>query len=74
MQDLLDASATAPDRGPNKLLAFKVAADRSSLSVRSLQRLVKRREFPAPLIVSPNRLAFLEAEVEAWIAGRPRAA
>jgi predicted DNA-binding transcriptional regulator AlpA len=61
-------------RSPARLLNFKTTADRASLSVRTLQRLVKARQFPAPVVLSANRLAFQEGEVEAWITGRPKAA
>lgn len=61
------------DQWPARLLNFKTAAQRASLSVRTIQRLVKAKEFPGPVVVSANRLAFREGEVEAWIAGRPRA-
>lgn len=33
-----------------------------------IARLVKREKFPAPVPLSSKRIAWLEAEVDAWIA------
>ena len=57
-----------------RLVDYRTAAARVSLSVRTLQRLVGSGDFPAPVVVSPNRLAFVEAEIDSWLASRPRAA
>lgn len=55
------------------LLAPSQAAKRASVSYRTIQRLVRAQEFPQPVRVSKNRIAFHESEVDAWIAERPRA-
>jgi prophage regulatory protein len=38
-----------------------------------LRRKVKAREFPKPVPVSDSRIAWLQEEVEAWIASRQAA-
>ena len=35
-----------------------------------LDRLVKAAEFPQPIRVGPNRLAWIESEISDWIKGR----
>jgi prophage regulatory protein len=42
---------------------------RTSLSKRSLWRYIAADLFPRPVPIGPGRVAWLEAEVEAWIAG-----
>ena len=37
---------------------------------RHLQRLVKTRDFPTPISLSDARIAWLEAEIDDWIAAR----
>jgi prophage regulatory protein len=38
-----------------------------------LNRLIKKGQFPAPISLSPNRLAWRMSDLEAWIASRPSA-
>jgi len=42
------------------------------VSLRTLQRMVRRGEAPTPVRVSEGRIAFLAREVDAWIAALPR--
>lgn len=58
--------------GPPQLLAPADTAKRISMSWRTVQRLVRDGEFPQPVRLSANRIGFYEAEVNAWIAARPR--
>ncbi|KWW37659.1 helix-turn-helix transcriptional regulator [Cupriavidus metallidurans] len=39
-------------------------------SRRTIQRMIKRGEFVAPVRMAPRRVGFIEAEVDAWIESR----
>ena len=56
-----------------RLLPPTVVTDRTSLSRTTIWRLVRRGEFPKPITVSPGRVAWSEAEVNAWIVARASA-
>jgi prophage regulatory protein len=45
-----------------------VQAKVGALSKSTLWKLVKTREFPAPIRITANRVGWLESEVDAWIA------
>jgi len=47
-------------------------ADRYGVSIRTLQRMVKRGEAPSPVRVSEGRVGYYEHEVLARIASLPR--
>ncbi|HEX7650724.1 MAG TPA: AlpA family phage regulatory protein, partial [Noviherbaspirillum sp.] len=47
-------------------------AQRLGLATMSIRRMIDRGEFISPIQVSPRRAAFNEAEVDAWLASRPR--
>ena len=55
---------------PARLLPPPVVTDRTSLSRTTLWRMVRRGEFPKPVQVSPGRVAWSEALVNAWIAAK----
>ncbi len=55
-----------------RLLAPSQTANRAALSYRAIQRLVQAKQFPEPVRLSAGRIAFIESEVNAWIAARPR--
>ena len=57
-----------------RLLGLKAVKDRTSLSEPTLRRLVERRQFPHPLKLSSNRIAWREPDVSAWINSRVEAA
>lgn len=59
--------------GPLKILSYSAVADRLGVSVRTLQRLVERREFVGPVRMGPNRVGFYAHEVEGHLATLPRA-
>jgi len=56
-----------------RLLPPPVVTERTSLSRTTLWRLVRRGEFPKPVQVSPGRVAWSEASVNAWIAEKMEA-
>lgn len=55
-----------------RLISPKDTAARLGVSVRTLQRMVKRGGCPAPAKVSTGRIGFFEHEVETWLSGLPR--
>jgi prophage regulatory protein len=54
----------------SRLITFKEAAARISLSRSEIYRRVANGTFPTPVRLGPKRVAFVEHEVEAWIAER----
>jgi prophage regulatory protein len=56
-------SAIAPDR----LVTARELSARSTLSRSTIWRLVRDREMPAPLQLTPTRIAWRESEVAAWL-------
>lgn len=61
------------DEAP-RLLALKAVKDRTSLSEMTIRRMIERGEFPAPVKLSRNRVAWVEGSVNAFINGRIAAA
>lgn len=55
-----------------QLLAPTEVAKRTSMSWRTVRRLIRDDQFPRPIRISAQRVAFLEHEVKAWIDSRPR--
>jgi prophage regulatory protein len=56
-----------------RLLSFPELRPRGvPYSREHLRRLVKEEKFPAPVSLSPKRMAWHEADIEEWIAGLPR--
>lgn len=45
---------------------------RTGLSRSTIWRLVRKGEFPAPLILSANAIGWASQEVEAWLGSRQR--
>lgn len=62
----------APDAP--RLLALKTVKGLTSLSEMSIRRMIEREQFPRPVKLSPNRVAWREPEVSAWINSRVEAA
>ena len=52
------------------LISKRIAAARTTLHPASVMRLVRQGKFPQPVPLGPARIAFVEAEVERWIADR----
>jgi prophage regulatory protein len=61
-----------PTEPPVRLLTYRevIEAKRVPYTRRHIERLVDGKLFPAPVQVGPGRLAFIEAEIDAWIARR----
>ena len=53
-----------------KFLTKEEVADRTSIKLRTLRGMVLRGLFPAPVKISPQRIAYLESEVDAWMRER----
>ncbi len=53
-----------------RLLSFPMVRDRTSLSEMTIRRMMERGEFPAPVRISANRVAWPEAEIASWIASK----
>ena len=56
-----------------RLIPLAVVLDRTSLSDATIRRMVDTGNFPKPVKPSPNRKAWREADVNAWIASRAEA-
>jgi len=62
---------TVPDKHtPTRLLRPSTVAERIGLSIPTIWRLRRRGDFPAPVRVSAGAIAFIESDIEKWIADR----
>jgi len=52
------------------LLSMSKTCERTSLSRTSINRHREKGNFPEPVRVSEDRIAFVESEIEEWIAQR----
>lgn len=50
-----------------RLLSAKMVSERTSLSRTTLWRLCKAGQFPASIRLSPQRVAWRESDVSAWL-------
>jgi prophage regulatory protein len=57
-----------------RLLPIAAVSERTSISRSTIYAMVKEAKFPRPINVSPNRVAWPESGVAAWIAARIAAA
>lgn len=55
------------------LLNARTVATRLSVSKATLYRLVRDHDFPAPVRLGKGRSAWLETEVDSWVAQRAEA-
>ena len=55
---------------PTRLLKISEVQQRTTLDRATLNRMIARGDFVAPIRLSPSRVAFREGDVEAWIASR----
>jgi len=53
-----------------KLIPWSVVEQRTSLSKPTAWREWRKGRFPKPVKISPQRVAWLESEIDAWIAAR----
>ncbi|MGE3292631.1 MAG: helix-turn-helix transcriptional regulator [Geminicoccaceae bacterium] len=52
------------------LVDFAEAQRLTSLSRSTLERLVRAKDFPEPVVITPSRRGFVRAEIEGWIRDR----
>lgn len=64
---------TTLTQSPPRLLRRREVEARTGLSRTSIYRNMRNGSFPAPIRVGPRAVRWLEQEIEAWLAGRPRA-
>lgn len=57
---------------PDVLLRLPAVKARTGLSRSSIYLRIKRGNFPAPFALGARSVGWLESEVVAWIADRPR--
>jgi len=62
-------SEIANDNKP-RLMSPKEAAEATTMSRVLLAMMAKERKFPAPVKIGVKRIAYVRAEVEAWIDAR----
>ena len=55
-----------------RMLSAADVAKMTSLHRGTIWRKVRDKEFPAPVQISSNRIAFRESEVAEWIDSKPR--
>lgn len=57
---------------PIKFIPWPVVAQRTSLSKPTAWRLWRKDRFPKPVRISNQRVAWVEADIDEWIAARVR--
>jgi len=68
----MDATSIIPPGTPF-VLPLERAAEMVSLSISTVQKLVRQGDFPKPRLLSDNRVGYLAIEVAAWALQRPTA-
>ena len=63
---MLNATATREKRA----LSHKAVLERVPVSRTTLWRMERAGQFPKRIQISPNRVAWLESDVDAWLEGR----
>ncbi|QLL41895.1 AlpA family transcriptional regulator [Sulfitobacter pontiacus] len=58
----------------NRFFRIQEVADTIGLSTRTIQRLVKRGEFPPPLQISERIIVWTEASIDLWMSDCEKAA
>jgi len=53
-----------------KALKIKDVVEKVSLGQSTVYKMVAAGEFPRPFQIAPNRVAWVESEVDAWLAER----
>lgn len=61
-----DGSLEGEPKRNQEFMLWSEVLETIPLSKTVIQRLMKHRDFPLPLQLSPNRVAFLRSEIEAW--------
>jgi prophage regulatory protein len=67
-----DGAGNGSEPADELLWSIKTVILKTGLSRASIYRYIKRGRFPARRRVGPNRVAWVPAEVVAWIEGCPR--
>jgi prophage regulatory protein len=62
--------ATTQVAGRERFLALPAVIDRTSLKRSAIYDKMNRDEFPKPVRISDNRVAWPESRVDAWIAAK----
>jgi prophage regulatory protein len=70
MSDVQKSASARPDR----LIGLPTVLDLTGVSKMTIRRMVSRGEFPAPVKVSRNRIAWREPQISAWMASLVEAA
>lgn len=52
---------------------MRQVVDATTFSRPSIYRLLKQERFPRPIKLGRNKIGFIAAEINAWVAARPRA-
>jgi len=52
------------------VLTARQTTDKAGFSIATLWRKVAAKEFPQPIQLGPNRVGWIEAEVDGWIEAR----
>lgn len=66
MTEPSSVSAPAVPRTPGRLLKISDVVREVSLSQATIYRMMARGEFPRSRVISRQRVAWIEAEIEAW--------
>ena len=53
-----------------RMINRKMTCDKTSFSPTQLERLVRAKQFPQPVQLSPKRKAWIEEEVDQWLESR----
>jgi prophage regulatory protein len=69
----MDATSIILPPGTPFVLPLERAAEMVSLSISTVQKLVRQGDFPKPRLLSDNRVGYLAIEVAAWALQRPTA-
>lgn len=59
-----------PTQGGVTMLRLPTVKDRVSLGRSSIYAAIKRGEFPAPVRLSERAVAWVESDIDAWLASR----
>lgn len=59
-----------PEKILDKCLGFPRAKELTGVSEPTIRRWVKAGMFPKPIPLGPNRVGFLQSEIEQWLAAR----
>ena len=55
---------------PNRILRPRVLANRLGISIKTLWRLRRRGDFPAPIQLSPGCIGWRTSDIDAWLSAR----